>query len=360
MWFLKLGLYKLHRPKDRTGTWIHIVDATIQMGPQKAVLVLGLRLTGTADDFSPTFERLEPLVLMAVTSCPGEVIKEALEKATELTGAAAATLSDAGSEMDRGTRLMSSTVPTIHVHDCLHKTSNVLKAILKKDERWAAFTAAATTMTQSVKLSDVAHLAPPKQRSKARLMASVGLVVWGGKLLTHVDSKPDLPAHLMEKLEWITEYRKDLPVWMEGQQLCTATIKTVLESGYHAGTAAEWEGKIGHIEHVTEAVKSVYDGLKSFLEIESAKVPVGKSYPGCSAIIESVFGKFKSLEGQFCNSGLTGLILALPALVGPTTMKDVEEAMASVHEKDVEDWWVANVGVTYRSKRRTDLPPAKV
>ncbi len=354
-WLLKLGLFKLNRPKDKSGTWIHIVDTTIQMGAQKAVLVLGLRIDGGQGAFSPTFANVEPLVLKTVTSCPGEVIMAALEQASEKTGAPACVLSDEGSENTRGVKLLTSKAPVIHLYDCLHKVSNVLKATFKGEERWDAFKNAATAMTQNVKLSRLAHLSPPKQRAKARLMASASSIEWGLKLLAYVDSGPDLDAEQVAKLNWIREYRDDLPDWMAMQSMANTAIKVVLESGYHANTAIEWQNRIFHVTPRTAPVKSVYEGIRSFLAAESAKVPKGQNYPGCTSVIESVFGKFKSLEGAFAQFGLTELVLALPALVGLTTREVVEEAMIEVSKNDVDEWFTANLGSTYLCNRRAAL-----
>lgn len=357
-WLQKLGLYKLLRPKDQTGIWIHIVDATVQMGAQKAVLILGLRIDGLEPSLNPNFEQLEPLVLKVVTSCPGEVIAEALDEASERTGEPAAVLSDQGAEMNRGTRLRSSTVPMVHIHDCLHKLNNLLKAILKEDEQWSEFKTRATAMTQDVKLSYVAHLAPPKQRSKARLMASVHLVRWGSKLLGYLDSKPDLPDKLKEKLEWIIPYKEKIQEWMSMHAMVTTAIEAVLEVGYQTHTLNEWKRRGSHIKVVNPALNKMYQGIKLIIKSETEKIPEDAIYPGCSAIIESIFGKFKSLENHFSSSGLTELILALPALAGPTTYQDIFEAMVSIHVKDVKVWLHDNVGQTYQTRRRADLQVA--
>jgi hypothetical protein len=41
---LRLGLYELERPKRAANDWAFIVDHTIQVGPHKALLVLGVQL----------------------------------------------------------------------------------------------------------------------------------------------------------------------------------------------------------------------------------------------------------------------------------------------------------------------------
>jgi hypothetical protein len=354
-WLLKLAFFKLTRPKDRSGTWVHIVDATIQMGAQKAVLVLGLRLDNAENSFSPTLEQVEPLVLKTVTSCPGEVIMEALKEASDKTGSPVSVISDEGSEMNRGARLLSSETELVHLHDCTHKVNNVLKSTLRKDDLWHTFKKDSSSMIQSVKLSHVAHLAPPKQREKARMLASDSLVTWGIKLLNYLDSQPDLPEESLAKIRWIRKYRKKLGEWSMMLQLTKSAIAAVTESGYHLNTPAEWELRVAEKPLKTASLKLLHDNIKEVLVAECAKVPEGERHLGNSVVIESAFGKYKSIQKQFSCFGLTSLVLALPALVSPTTLSDIEEAMKMVTNNDVKAWLEKNLGETYLSKRRADL-----
>ena len=44
LWLLRLGYYKLTRPKDRAEDWVWIVDHTVQLGREKCLIILGVRL----------------------------------------------------------------------------------------------------------------------------------------------------------------------------------------------------------------------------------------------------------------------------------------------------------------------------
>ena len=43
LWLLRLGYYKLTRPKEQADDWIWIVDHTVQIGAEKCFVILGLR-----------------------------------------------------------------------------------------------------------------------------------------------------------------------------------------------------------------------------------------------------------------------------------------------------------------------------
>ena len=42
-WLGRIGLYELHRKKEYRSDWVFIVDLTLELGTQKALVVLGTR-----------------------------------------------------------------------------------------------------------------------------------------------------------------------------------------------------------------------------------------------------------------------------------------------------------------------------
>jgi len=74
---------------------------------------------------------------------------------------------------------------------------------------------------------------------------------------------------------------------------------------------------------------------------------------GSSDGIESIFGKWKRLEGEPARSGLTGLVFALAAIVAPTTPEVLKHALASVPTKTVLAWCREKLGKTVQTLRRT-------
>jgi|GEM_PF-2393443 len=72
--------------------------------------------------------------------------------------------------------------------------------------------------------------------------------------------------------------------------------------------------------------------------------------PGSTEILESSFGKLKSLEGSQSKSGFTSYILVWAALFGATTMDTIKAAMVSTPTKLVDRWVGENLGLTVQSK----------
>ena len=86
---------------------------------------------------------------------------------------------------------------------------------------------------------------------------------------------------------------------------------------------------------------------------EGAKAKAGERLVGSSEVIESIFGKWKRVEGDQVRSGLTGLVLALGALVAHTTPEVIKHALESVPTKTVLAWCREKLGKTVQATPRT-------
>lgn len=68
-------------------------------------------------------------------------------------------------------------------------------------------------------------------------------------------------------------------------------------------------------------------------------------------MLESTFGKLKEIEGDQSKGGFTGLLLALPALLGTITADTVRSALEFAKTADVLRWIRDNLGQSHQSKR---------
>lgn len=357
-WLLKLGLFKLNRSKDLSKEWALIVDSSIQMGAKKCLLVLGIPLSNLKGNFCPNFEQVEPLVIKTLTSTKGETVRDALLEAAQKVGNVSAVISDEGSDMKKGVRLSIEDNPgQVGLIDIVHKNNSLLKNELKKDIKWRLFSEAATKTIQKLKLSPLAHLVPPRQRAKGRLLSQIHLVEWGTRLLSYLKSDQwvQLDSKHRDKIEWIKKFEKDLVVYQRLMEICKSTIGLVHERGYFQGVAEELKKTIKVQPSEDIRIRRFVGRLAEFLHEQGHKIPPGKAYPGSSEVIESVFGKFKHMEGHHASSGLTSLVLSIPALLGPTSEAIVEQALSMVRIGDVEKWVKSNLSRTYLSERRKCL-----
>ncbi len=131
LWLLRVGYYKLTRPKEIADDWIWIVDLTIQAGSMKCLTVLGLRLCwldATRKNKVLTHADVEPITLVPVEQSNGEIVYQQLEEAIEKTGVPRQIIADAGSDVKAGIRKFIEQHPeTDYIYDVKHFTACLLE-----------------------------------------------------------------------------------------------------------------------------------------------------------------------------------------------------------------------------------------
>jgi len=180
------------------------------------------------------------------------------------------------------------------------------------------------------------------------------LIGWAAKMLSYMDSGPREgidPEELDEKLGWLRDYRERINLWEELLRVVWEAESFVRNQGLSRGCHRELKKKLDCLT-TREETKKLAGQLVSFVLHESLKAKAGERLVGSSEVIESVFGKFKQIEQHQANSGFTGLILCIAALVSKTTTEIVCQAMETVRTKDVLQWCREKLHKTVQAKRR--------
>jgi hypothetical protein len=359
LWLLRLGYYKFTREKEKANDWAWIVDHTVQVGAEKCLVVLGIRLCDLpAPGNSLTHEDVEPIELIPTRHSNGGVVFQQLSETIEKTGVPRVIVGDHGSDIKSGIdRFCEEHDETCYIYDIKHKTAAVLKHELQNDETWQDFLQLAVKTKKRVQQTALAPLAPPNQRAKARYMNVNSMIEWGSKVLVFVDkhgANADTTfdkVQVDEKLGWVTEFRVPLDQWQELLRVVTTVECFVREQGISNESHIELE-KLDGLEVHTKRTKRVRDTLLGFVKEQSLKAKPNERLIGSSEVIESVFGKLKRFEQDQAKSGFTGLLLSVGAIVSKTTSEVVQKAMEAVRTKDVIEWCKETLGQSVQSKRR--------
>lgn len=358
-WLLRLGYYKLTRPKEQAADWVWIVDHTVQIGVEKCFVILGVRLSAVSHPVRCLrHEDVEPIALCPVRQSNGEVVYQQLEDSLERTGLPREILGDQGSDLKAGVdRFCQHHPQTSYSYDIKHKTAVVLEHELAEELSWREFTHLAAQTTQRVQQTTLAFLGPPNQRTKARYMNLESLVGWGSATLRFLDRQPSEgspeldPHHLEEKLGWLKGFREPLTVWHELLQIIAATESFVRTHGLYRGAHRALQ-KIRTPLAQSARTKTVSQHLLTFVAEQSFQAQHHERLLGSSEVIESVLGKFKRLEQDQAKGGFTGLVLGVGALVATTTREVVQKALETVSTKDVLDWCKQTLGHSVQAKRK--------
>jgi hypothetical protein len=364
LWMLRLGYYKLTRPKEQSDDWVWFIDHSNQIGKEKCLLILGIRLSQLPEQGECLrHEHLEPIDLIPVLQSNKQIVYEQLEATVAKTGVPRAIVKDDGGDLTGGVALFCQNHPeTCGVYDVKHKVARMLKRRLDKDPRWPTFTSRAAQIKSQLQLTDVAFLVPPNQRSKARYMNLDELVGWGWRTLEILDQPPAAvlryctAQRLEQQFGWLQDYREALTEWSEALAVTGAAEQFVRTEGLYQGASGELAEILEPLAR-NDHTRSLRDELVAFVDGESNKARAGERLPGSTEVLESCFGKLKSLERDQRRSGFTGLVLSLGAIVSKTTTEVVQKALEMTKSKDVLQWCQEKLGETVQSKRKHAYNP---
>lgn len=144
-WLGRIGIYELTRKKEYRDDWIFIIDFTIELGKQKALVVLGVSRQYLieqviAQERGLSHEDVELLGLEIMDSTKGEIILSKLDKITERVGVPVQIVADHGSDLAGGIKLYQENYPeVIYTHDVTHAMALLLKYRLDADDRYQSF-----------------------------------------------------------------------------------------------------------------------------------------------------------------------------------------------------------------------------
>lgn len=357
-WLTRVGLYKLNTPKEIADDWAFIIDNSIQVGTQKCLLILGVRLNSVKWK-SLTFENVEVISMDILESSDKNNIFQALEKAQEKVGKVAMVCADDGPDIRGGVDLFCNKYNIGRVFDTIHKIGTFLKADLEEDPQWKSLISKISQAKKKMQQTAAAHLMPPNLRSKSRFLNIDILIKWliDAMFILTSPNHPDSPL-LKKYCGWLLKYRTFIEFLRQLDIINKHVRQFIRDYGLSSNTGE-------HIENLLEDVlKSVsyderacqYAGkLIDFFHTQSKIVPSNQVWLGTSEIIEALFGKLKFLEQDQHKGGFTSLVLAMAACTGSLESTVISDALEKIKTKDVNDWVKSTIGETHLSKRRKSL-----
>ena len=357
-WLTQIGLYKLNCLKEQADDWALIIDNSVQLGSHKFLVILGVRL-GKLQRKALTFEDMETLVMEIHEKSDAKSVCKAMEKAQKRVGKVAMVCADDGPDLRGGIDLFCKKYNVGRTFDATHKIGTFLKKHLEKDPEWQAFTSAAAEAKRKMQQTQAAHLAPPNQRTKSRFLNIEILVYWGIDIIAALENPKHPDKALLEKhCGWICQHKELLERLKQMALISQKVRQHIRDHGICTTTGDQINTLIENAMELLDFNEQAceYAGmLIDFYNEQSKVVPVGQVWVGSSEIIESLFGKLKSLEQDQNKGGFTSLILGTAACVGKVDTDIVGAAMKQVSIADVDAWAKEQIGPTLLFKRRKAL-----
>jgi hypothetical protein len=364
---LRVGLFELIRPQETADDWVWMMDHTMQLGPYKCLVIVGLRLCTWLSDRRPlTHEDVTLLNLMPMEHATGEAVFEQLQTTVARTGVPRAVLSDEGTDLKRAMELFRKIHPkTLRRLDFKHKNALLLKQRLQHDRHWQEFVSAANRMKLGTTQTALAFLNPPSLKTKARYMNLDTLVQWGQKALAYLDDPPNPEEftvdqqQVREKLHWLRAYRRSLRTWSEWLTIIRTAEEHVHTTGYHRRLRCELRKKLQPLATTSSSRKLLKD-IQGFLRPQVAGLRQDERQIASTEVLESIIGKYKRLQASHSQGGMTSLLLSIGAFVGKKYPELLQQALKSVRTTDIDEWRRKHLGLTIQSQRRLTLGATKI
>jgi len=354
----RLGVAALTKPVERAEDWIWLADHSNQIGPEKVLVVLGVRASKLPEP-GETLKH-EDVRLLAVQ--PGTSWKTADVAATytqlaEQFGSPRAVVVDGAPELQDGADgLKIRRSDTIVLRDFKPQAANAFQALLGQSERFAEFHTQGGQTRSAIQQTELAHLVPPTIRQKARFMNLQAVLRWAACvlwLLDHPDAKSRrlfTSERLEAKLGWLRSFASEIALWNECQPVISTALTFLNERGLFHGVAAQLRTALSALV-TTDTARELSERLLTFVRDAETQLQPNERLWLSTEILESTFGLYKQLEGQHSQGGFTSLIAAFGSLLQKPTPELIREAFTRVSVSDVKHWVRTNLATTLHSKR---------
>jgi hypothetical protein len=340
-WDLKIGLYKLERPKLPGGGWVWMADHVIRLGVYKCFVIVGVRMTTllAKKDLTVSLEDLEPIAILPMEVSNGPQVARSLEETVLKVGFSPdALVIDHGSDLYAGARLFCENHPGTQLkYDVSHKVACGFKKRLNKNPLWEKMTSGAVQTKKALSLSKFAKFAPPQQRSKARYMNLDSLVKWGCDML---DQYRTLPKEVKSKVDWLIPLKEEIHKWKEWVQIGQVTRDVIRTEGFYEGVDDVLMDRLISMDLTTEGSEEFAEELIDYVSSEGEGIHKENRLVGTTEVLEGLFGGYKRLVGdnKMSLNGLGRLILCMSSRIGEFSDELVNKALTSVKCKDVDEW----------------------
>jgi hypothetical protein len=340
-WDLKIGLYKLERPKPTGGGWVWMADHVIRLGVYKCFVIVGVQMATlmAKKDLTISLEDLEPIALLPMEKSNGTEVVRKLEEAVLKVGFFPdALVIDHGSDLYAGARRFSESHPATQLkYDVCHKVACELKKRLNKNPVWEKMTSSAVQTKKALSLSKFAKFAPPQQRSKARYMNLDSLVKWGSDILTQYKT---LPKEVQRKVAWLIPMEREMRKWQGWVQIGQVTRDLIRREGFYDGADEALMDKLIEMGLTTDETEEFTEALIDYVRSEGEGIHRDNRLVGTTEVLEGLFGGYKHMVGEnkMSLNGLGRLILCMSSRIGEFSEELVHKAMTSVKCKDVDAW----------------------
>lgn len=364
-WTCRVGVGELEDAFDKDQDVLWMADHSSQIGAEKVLLIIGIAVEDLPEPGQTlSLEDVKVLAIVPGQKWRKEDVDHEYQKLAERIGAPRYLLSDGATELrDPAEKLEKDGKKTVVLGDLKHHAANILEKQIGRSERFKAFVTQVGLTRNRVQQTELSHFSPPPLKQKSRFMNLAPLLCWANMVSHHLGdahsvARTGISADRMnEKLGWLHEYRRELVCWAACQKVIDAALSFINYEGLSLGTAdrlrTHLEETMSDLSERHETVVRVAALLVEFVERSEGQLGDGERAWLSTEILESLFGRFKQLEGQHSKGGFTSLLAALPTLCCRIDAARVRRHLLQVSTTKLKRWVQETIGSTLTTRRTT-------
>jgi hypothetical protein len=364
VWACRAGVAQLQLPIEGDD-WIWLVDHSNQIGQEKVLQIIGIRVR----DLPPLGETLPLGKMQVLATIPGtswtrDDVRRQYQQLAERIGPPKDLLTDGAVELRESADVweIEGKKPIV-LRDMKHFAANVFEQLIGKDERFQEYLSKLGRTRSAVQQTELSHFTPPPQKPKARFMNLGPTLRWGKMVSYHLShyrskSRQGITAQRVhDKLGWVRGFRDELAIWNRCEEVMQASLSFINRHGVYRGAAIKLQEELDGVraQHPPDCELSATMAAKLIAQVKVSEAQLGEGDRAWLSTenLESLFGRYKRLEGQHSKGGFTSLLAALPMLLTHWTPARVRESLTKVSVKEMKHWVQDTLGTTLTSKRTT-------
>ena len=337
-WTKKQGIGNFREPSFyRHEKWVLIVDESIQFGNKKLLLILAVPEQRCSQSKALCYKDLTPLVLKVSSSWKSEDIQSAIIQHIDIEQISYC-ISDTGSNLTRTFNLLKCK----HVSDINHKFSLIIQSVFENDVLLNDYTKQLSAIRAQKSMSKNARIVPPNQRIMNRFMNLMPLFDWGIKMLYLMEM-----SHLTEEEKTVLSFLEPLKEFIFDTYQILALLNNIQKLLKNKGFSDETAQKAILMFSTLKSENSlkISKQVEEYFADLSSKAEE-KTICCSSDIIESCFGKIKSIVKGNKSVGISDLSLCIAAMLGQNNPEKTKESMETISIEKLNEWKRENISKT--------------
>jgi len=359
-WTLRAGIGILNNVSPISEPWIAIIDMSNTIGTRKILVVHRVLLSELGKKGKAIcLEEAEVVGIKSDSVWNGNTVKFALTEIFLKTGAPVAILKDGGSDLKKGVRLYceeneSQNIATID--DIGHFVANALKLEFENDEEFKKLIELITKGSTKIRQTNAAWALPPKLRTKGRFQGITKLAEWAQDMLAiinghNLEISSGERALLLKTFSGLKELKPIVEKFILFCEVSENFLALMKNKGLNKATTIEAKSILVKLPKQSKFSQKIFGWLDKHQKIQ-LQIKMGRhSLLVSSDIIESLFGKFKSIIERSPSDELNKLIYIIPLLCGKRTEEEINDSLIKCSHVEMQEFISQNIPTTLRQKR---------